>query len=511
MKDWTAGYVSEIQYTYGYYSELNPLRVKLAFLNNGLKCPKFVSACELGFGQGISTNIHAASSLTTWVGNDFNPSQAAFAQELANFSESKARLYDDSFADFAIRDDLPDFDYIGLHGIWSWISDVNREIIVEFIKRKLKVGGVLYISYNTQPGWAAMIPMRDLLTEFSSDLGSSGRGITSKIDNALAFVDQLMSTNPKYLKAYPEIIPRLIDIKSKSRNYLAHEYFNKDWDPMTFSEVRKWLEPAKIEFACSANYLDHIDRINLSNDQVDFLKQFDDDMFKQSLRDFMVNQQFRKDYWVKGPRKLTLLEKNEELSALTILLISPVENISLKITGSLGEASMQESIYRPILDQLSDHKPKKIGQIEEKLRDKSINLNQIVEAIMVLSGAGYIACVDPEEPIASKRIRTDKLNAYILVKARSSGEINALASPVISGGIYLGRFQQLCVLAIKRGLKQPNEWALFIEEILNSQGQKIVKEGKTLETKEELLAELMSIANEFASKRMPILKALQIL
>ena len=138
MKDWTAGYVSEIQYTYGYYSELNPLRVKLAFLNNGLKCPKFVSACELGFGQGISTNIHAASSLTTWVGNDFNPSQAAFAQELASFSESKARLCDDSFADFAIRDDLPDFDYIGLHGIWSWINEENRIVIVDFIKKYLK-------------------------------------------------------------------------------------------------------------------------------------------------------------------------------------------------------------------------------------------------------------------------------------------------------------------------------------------------------------------------------------
>jgi len=44
---------------------------------------------------------------------------------------------------------LPDFDYIGLHGIWSWISDENRQVIVDFIRKKLKVGGVLYISYNT--------------------------------------------------------------------------------------------------------------------------------------------------------------------------------------------------------------------------------------------------------------------------------------------------------------------------------------------------------------------------
>jgi len=26
MSDWTAGYVADIGYTYGYYTELNPLR-----------------------------------------------------------------------------------------------------------------------------------------------------------------------------------------------------------------------------------------------------------------------------------------------------------------------------------------------------------------------------------------------------------------------------------------------------------------------------------------------------
>ena len=30
MSDWTAGYVTEIGYTYGYYAELSPLRAKLA-------------------------------------------------------------------------------------------------------------------------------------------------------------------------------------------------------------------------------------------------------------------------------------------------------------------------------------------------------------------------------------------------------------------------------------------------------------------------------------------------
>jgi len=81
MTDWTAGYVADIGYTFGYYQELNPLRVKLAFLNAGLVCPEMGTACELGFGQGMSANLHAAASVTQWHGTDFNPAQAGFAQE----------------------------------------------------------------------------------------------------------------------------------------------------------------------------------------------------------------------------------------------------------------------------------------------------------------------------------------------------------------------------------------------------------------------------------------------
>lgn len=106
MTDWTAGYVADIVYSYGYYHELNPLRVKLAFLTAGLVTPAEGTHCELGFGQGVSMNIHAAASGDEWYGTDFNPSQASFAQELAKVSEAQVHLYDQSFAEFCIRDKL---------------------------------------------------------------------------------------------------------------------------------------------------------------------------------------------------------------------------------------------------------------------------------------------------------------------------------------------------------------------------------------------------------------------
>ena len=75
------------------------MRARLALLNAGWAAPELLTqgpACELGMGQGVSVNMHAAASSASWCATDFNPSQTAFAQDLANASGVDAqgtRLY----------------------------------------------------------------------------------------------------------------------------------------------------------------------------------------------------------------------------------------------------------------------------------------------------------------------------------------------------------------------------------------------------------------------------------
>ncbi|HBN16011.1 MAG TPA: methyltransferase [Pseudohongiella sp.] len=510
MSNWSAGYVADIGYTYGYYAELNPLRVKMAFLNKGLVFPEVGTACELGFGQGLSAALHASASVTSWYGTDFNPAQAGFAQELASISGSDARLYDESFEDFACRDDLPEFDYIGLHGIWSWISDANRAVIVDFVRRKLKVGGVLYISYNTLPGWATFAPMRHLMTEHAEVIGSEGRGIVSRIDDAIEFAENLIATNPMFARANPTVGERLKKLKEQSRHYLAHEYFNRDWHPMHFSTMADWLETAKVSYACSASYLENIDSINLSAEQQAFMKEIPDNMFRESVRDFMVNQQFRKDYWVKGARKLNPLELAETVRAQKIVLAVYRPEVSLKVKTALGEASMSEAVYGPFLDFMADHKIRTLRQVEQHLAKNNITLAQIIEATMVLAASGAIAPAQDDAIIQKAKKHTDRINARLRSNAHGSNDILFLASPVTGGGIMVPRFNQIFLSAISEGQKQPTDWAKYAWQVVSSQNQRLIKDGKTLETAEENLAELGRQADEFAQKQLPALKALQI-
>lgn len=507
MSDWTAGYVADIGYTYGYYTELNPLRAQLTFAQQGLVFPVVGTACELGFGQGLSANLHAAASVTQWYGTDFNPSQAGFAQELATASGSGAKLYDETFAEFAQRPDLPEFDYIGLHGIWSWISDENRQVIVDFVRRKLKVGGVLYVSYNTLPGWATFAPMRHLMTEHAEVLGAEGRGIVSRIDGAMDFAEKLLATNPLYSRANPQVGDRLKKMKEHSRHYLAHEYFNRDWHPMHFASMAKWLEPAKVQFACSANPLDLIDAINLTPEQQAFLAEIPDLMFRQTTRDFMVNLQFRKDYWVKGVRKLSPLSQAEALRQIRVILTSPRGDVALKVTGALGEIGLNEGIHIPLLDLLSDHRARSLGEIEASLKDK-VTFTQLTQSVTILTGAGHLSPVQTVSTKASKTVKA--INNHVMLQARGSNHVSYLASPVTGGAVEVSRFQQLFLLSIQQGKKHSHDWARDAWAVLAAQGQRLLKDGNKLETVEDNIAELTSQAQSFAEKQLPILKALQI-
>lgn len=508
--DWTDGYHTDIDYTYGYYGELNPLRVSLAFLSAGLARPHIRTACELGFGQGISVNIHAAAAPTQWYGTDFNPVQAGFAQELAEVSGSGAKLFDDAFDAFARRDDLPDFDYIGLHGIWSWINDANRQALVDFIGRKLKVGGVLYISYNTLPGWSRAAPLRYLLTEHARMVGSLDSGVLNRIDASLEFATRVMNAGSLFARQNPQSTAWLEDVKKKDHHYLAHEYYNADWEPMYFSAMAQWLQAAKLQFACSADLIDQFDSVGLTEQQRKVLAEVRDPVFRQGVRDFLVNRQFRRDYWVKGARRLPNQEARAALRAERILLVTPRKAVTLKVAGPMGTITLRDDVCNPILDTLADHAPKTLGELETELAPRGVSLRQIEETVLLLASGGHVACAQEAGTVTQAKPHADALNARFMRRAHSGDQVRFLASPVTGGGVLVNQIEQLFIETLRGGVTQPADWAEAVWQILSAQGRTLVKDGKPLAGADENLSQLRQIAEGFAAERLPLLQTLQV-
>lgn len=188
------------------------------------------------------------------------------------------------------------------------------------------------------------------------------------------------------------------------------------------------------------------------------------------------------------------------------MLTQPRAEVVLKISGHVGEASLQENVYGALLDQLADHQPKTLGQLAQSL--PQLSTRQLLEAAMVLTGTGALHAAQPQAAVTQTQKRCTALNRHLLDKARSDGQLRFLASPVIGGGVAVGRFEQLFLLAKSQGKKAPADWAQFVWQVLAAQNQRIIKDGQTLATPEENLAELTEQAQEFAAKRLPLLSAL---
>jgi SAM-dependent methyltransferase len=509
MSSWTAGYVTELTYTHGFYRELSPSVLEMVALSRGIRAPSAdgpLVICELGCGQGFSANLLAAVNPgIQYHAIDFNPAQISDARKLASDAgTANVHFHEGSFDELMINSDLPKyFDIISLHGVWSWINANNRSCVVDFIRNRLRAGGLVYLSYNTLPGWAAVMPLRRLFVDHAA---TTTGPILPRIEQALAFAKQVLDVNPVYSRVNPVVIERLEKIQAQPRSYLAHEFFNKDWNPFYFSDVHSEMNEAKLSYVGSANLLDHIDAVNLTVDQQRLLAGVSDPAQRETIRDYMVNQQFRRDVFVKGSVRYSPVAVRDRWLDMRFALSTNRSDIPLTVKGAVGEASLQRDVYEPILDELASD-PRTLRQIMSEKRVSDLGWVRLTQAMTVLVGSGHVQVALDLQGETERVRRARAFNAILMNLARATPDLQCLASPVTGNGIGVDRFQQLFLLARNEKNSDP---PAFSWNIINSTGQKLIKDGVNLESPEENIAELRSRYSFFVEKMFPVLQKLGI-
>ena len=504
------GYVTDVTYTMNYKSEINPLILQFNFLCAGLRPPTIKNACELGFGQGLSINFHSAGSGIKWYGNDFNNQHYLFADELSKAGKLDCDLSPQSFREFCQRTDLPDFDFICLHGVWSWINSENREIIVEFIKKKLRPHGVAYISYNALPGLMDALPLKKILSDYSSSLGENISTI-DKINLSIEFLDNFIKLNPEILKSFPNLIKKLEHLKIQPKQYLAHEYFNKNWMPFYFSEMNDVLSKADLKYAAPVYVVDLFKNLYLTNEQHEFIEGIQDNIRKEGLLDKLVNKQFRADYWAKNIDRLSNKEYEILISQFSVILVKNLDSIDYKFDTYTGTVDINQRHAKLILNVLSDYKIHSIGEISNALRHKNQTLNDIATIIALLVYKKDVALVQKSTDIKENILKTKKLNTFIIARSVISEDINYMASPLTGGGIFINNLEQIYLVARERGLKTPEEWVKFAWDVhLWRAGNILDDQRGTTFPKDKDGQEMIEHAIHWEKYRLPILQALKI-
>ncbi|WP_448380100.1 methyltransferase regulatory domain-containing protein [Gloeomargarita sp.] len=498
---WQDGYVTEIPYTPGFYHHLSPANLILCLLAKQVKFPSIhrpFTYCELACGQGLTTNLLAAAyPQGEFYATDFNPTHIYQARDLAQAAGlTNVTFSDQSFQEY-LGADLPAFDFISLHGIYSWISPENRRAIQAFIKKHLKVGGVVYVSYNTLPGWGVMAPVQKLIRFY----GSRTQGVAVERLKSAWELLELLKTNQALYFQHPWLVSRLEQLKTQDVHYLVHEFFNEHWHPLYVDEVMADMANAKLTYVGSAHLLDHVDAFHLPPAAIDHLATLSDPVLRELVRDFYLNAQFRRDVYVRGPVGMPGETQAQILQNMAFVLTVLPPLVKLEHQTTAGQVQLQANLYQPVVDDLAQG-PVTVAELAARLAPQGITLPQIGQALIVLMGLGYAHLVVGEGGL----LTTERFNRVVVERAELAGDVQFLASPVIGNGVKVSHLELLFLLAEQR--RQP--LVEFVWQMLSRRGLQLTHEGRVLATPEATLAFLREQAVQFELQGKPLLQRLGI-
>ncbi|MFC5354294.1 class I SAM-dependent methyltransferase [Azospirillum himalayense] len=514
MSHWSEGYNADIAYTNSFYRDLAPGYLAYVCQLAGFRAPDTDAPfryCELGCGQGLTLTVMAAThARSEFVGIDFNPAHIAAARRLAaEAGIGNVTFREDSFQELARRDDRAEepFDIVVLHGVYSWISAENRRAIVDFLGRALKPGGLVYVSYNTQSGWAPLLPLQSLMLDYATaHPGRSDR----QMDGMLAFLNRLKEAGAAYFQANPMAGQHLATMAQQDRRYLAHEYINTHWEPLNHARVARDMSRAKLGFVGSATIPFNNDELALPATLRTLLAEITDPLLAHGVRELAMNQPFRRDIFVRGPEPLDARSQWNHLNRQRFTLTVPRDEASLALPVPLGELRHDPAMGEPILDALSAGTPSfaELAAIPALNGQAPAALSQFVSLLVSAHQAHPVGAQGD-----ASRETARALNQALARRMLTEEEQRIQIAPAIGTAILADTMDRLAHTGLLSGV--PANIGMLADAavgLLQAHGRQVFAEdGTTLTTPQAMHDRLIGILSASLPRRLPVWQRLGVI
>ncbi|MCX7945480.1 MAG: class I SAM-dependent methyltransferase [Hydrogenophilus sp.] len=360
--NWGQGYNTEVGYTYGFYRELDPRWLDLGAVVRGVTPPSLLHPpplryLELGCGQGFNLCLLAACfPEMEFVGVDFNPLHVAHATALAQAAGlSNVRFVEGDFVALGREwpADLGRFHYAAAHGILSWIARPVRAGLYACLDAALLPGSLVYVSYNTLPGWLAGHVVQHLLRVWQR---REGRAALEVIATGRERLKRWTEATPPVMRAQPGLAQRIQSLTEHDPHYLVNEFLHEEWTTFWFDQLAEELMAHKLSFIGTATAGDWFLATALPAAWRALLEPYSDPVVRETVLDVLINQSFRRDLWGRGLPPLWLQRQLEFLQGVRLQLLTPPPAETEKrfaFSTSLGEVTGRPEIYEPLYEALA--------------------------------------------------------------------------------------------------------------------------------------------------------------
>lgn len=186
-----------------------------------------------------------------FVGFDYAPKQIEVARSFAGevgLSNLKLEVADIR----EVGEAWGQFDYIIVHGIFSWIPPDVQDALLGLCRDRLKPQGIILIDYNIFPGWHLRQIVRDLIqfrTAATLDLRTGAQ-------EGRVFLDFLASHTFYPSSPYALVLKQFQQwLKDEPISYIAHEFGSPVNHPLSFAEFANRVAAKGFDVVGDAEFL----------------------------------------------------------------------------------------------------------------------------------------------------------------------------------------------------------------------------------------------------------------
>jgi methyltransferase-like protein/SAM-dependent methyltransferase len=157
-----------------------------------------------------------------------------------------------------IPNDFGLFDYIIVHGIYSWVPESIRDQIMVVCRQNLAPEGVAYISYNTYPGWSMMGMVRGMMMYRVRDIEAPMEKAT-EAKKLIEFLSESIGTEGTaygaYLATYLERIQKKKEgTKVESGSLILHDELEEFNEPLYFYQFVEHAERHRLQYLVETEF-----------------------------------------------------------------------------------------------------------------------------------------------------------------------------------------------------------------------------------------------------------------
>ncbi len=325
---------------------------------------------ELGssFGGNIITQA-LYNPEAEFVGVDLTAEQVKKGNEvIEKIGLKNIKLIEKNILD--INEDFGKFDYIIVHGVFSWVPDIVKEKIIKICNENLTEEGIAYISYNTYPGWKEADKIREMMLYANKYFPEVSQG--DKVQRGKAFI----SIVAEQMKIYTDVaekkgdfIKQIEGILNMQDYYVGHEQLENINDPMYLHEFVDMLRKENLQYISDVGL--RLSIASVYNDStIEKLQQLSqgDPVIKEQCLDYILDTKFRR----------ALICKNSQAEKLNFSETFPNDILdsfllTLKYTKEEVETLNEENVKAIMLHLIET--PNKSFTIQDALKYWEENIN----------------------------------------------------------------------------------------------------------------------------------------